>query len=185
MNHLFELPRLRRIAAGVSLACLFGTAGLAQASVADHHEFEATLHVPFKGGGPAIADVVAGQTQIYFGALVTVMPFIQSGRLKLIAVGGSKRNPNLPNVPLISETVPGYEVDGWYGLLAPKATPASVIKKLNAELAAVLALPEMKERLLTAGIDARASSPAEFHDRIAKDIRRWSDVVKQARIAVE
>ena len=74
------------------------------------------VHVPFKGGGPAIADVVAGQTQIYFGALVTVMPFIQSGRLKLIAVGGSKRNPNLPNVPLISETVPGYEVDGWYGL---------------------------------------------------------------------
>jgi len=81
--------------------------------------------------------------------------------------------------------VPGFEVDGWYGLLAPKATPAPVIRRFNAELAALLAMDEMKERLLAAGIDASASSPAEFHDRIARDITRWSEVVKKARIAAE
>lgn len=96
------------------------------------------VHVPFKGGGPAIADVVAGQTQIYFGALVTVMPFIQSGRLKLIAVGGSKRNPNLPNVPLISETVPGYESYIWWGIFAPPATPAALISRVHSEVLNVL-----------------------------------------------
>ena len=89
-------------------------------------------------------------------------------------------------MPTIAEAgVPGYEVDGWYGLLAPAATPPAAIARLNGELAALVSTPEMKERLLAAGIDARASTPAEFRARIERDITRWSEVVKKARIAVE
>ena len=81
--------------------------------------------------------------------------------------------------------MPGYEVDGWYGFLAPAATPTAAIRRINSELSALLATPEMKERLLGAGIDARASTPAEFHERITRDITRWAEVVKKAKIAVE
>jgi tripartite-type tricarboxylate transporter receptor subunit TctC len=89
-------------------------------------------------------------------------------------------------VPTIAEAgLPGYEVDGWYGLLAPRATPSSIIRRFNNELAAVVAIDEIKERLLAAGVDARVSTPAEFQDRIAKDVVRWADVVKKARIAPE
>ena len=141
--------------------------------------------IVYKGGGPSLTDVIGGQVTGFFSGVASGSAQIKSGRVRALGVTTLQRTGALPDVPAIAETVPGYEVDGWYGLLAPKATPAPVIRKLNAELAALLALPEMKERLLTAGIDARASSSAEFHDRIAKDIRRWSEVVKQARIAVE
>ena len=97
-----------------------------------------------------------------------------------------RRSGGLPDVPTIAESgVPGYEVDGWYGLLAPAATPPAVIRRFNSELSALLATADMKERLLGAGIDARASTPAEFHQRIARDITRWAAVVKKAKIAVE
>ena len=98
----------------------------------------------------------------------------------------ARRTVALPDVPTIAEAgVPGYEVDGWYGLLAPKATPTAAIARFNAELSALVSTPDMKERLLAAGIDARASTAAEFHDRIARDITRWSAVVKKARITAE
>ncbi len=89
-------------------------------------------------------------------------------------------------MPTIAEAgVPGYEVDGWYGLLAPAGTPAAIIARLNRDLSTTVSTPEMSERLLAAGIDARPSTPLEFHQRIARDITRWSEVVKKARITIE
>jgi tripartite-type tricarboxylate transporter receptor subunit TctC len=142
--------------------------------------------IVYKGGGPALTDVIGGQVTGFFSGVASGGAQIKAGRIRALGVTTAQRSAALPDVPSIAEAgVPGYEVDGWYGLLAPKATPAAVIKRLNAELAALLSLPDMRARLLAAGIDVRASSPAEFHDRIARDIARWSEVVKKARIAVE
>jgi tripartite-type tricarboxylate transporter receptor subunit TctC len=142
--------------------------------------------IVYKGGGPALTDVIGGQVTGFFSGVASGSAQIKAGRIRALGVTTAQRSAALPDVPSIAEAgVPGYEVDGWYGLLAPKATPPAVIKRLNAELAALLAMPDMKERLLGAGIDARASSPAEFHDRIARDITRWAEVVKKARITIE
>ena len=142
--------------------------------------------IVYKGGGPALTDVIGGQVPAFFSGVASGAAQIKAGKLRALGVTTTRRTAALPDVPTIAEAgVAGYEVDGWYGFLAPKATPAAVIRRLNAELAAVLSLPEIKERLLAAGIDAQASSPAEFHDRIARDIVRWAAVVKKARIAVE
>jgi tripartite-type tricarboxylate transporter receptor subunit TctC len=142
--------------------------------------------IVYKGGGPALIDVLGGQIAAFFSGVASGGVHIKAGKLRALGVTTTRRTAALPDVPTIAEAgVPGFEVDGWYGLLAPKATPAPVIRRFNAELAALLAMDEMKERLLAAGIDASASSPAEFHDRIARDITRWSEVVKKARIAAE
>jgi tripartite-type tricarboxylate transporter receptor subunit TctC len=141
--------------------------------------------IVYKGGGPALIDVIGGQVAGFFAGVASGSAHIKAGRVRALGVTTARRTAALPEVPAIAETVPGFEVDGWYGLLAPKATPAAVIRRINSELGGLLAMPDMKERLLAAGIDAQASSPVEFRDRIAKDIKRWSEVVKQARIAVE
>ena len=92
----------------------------------------------------------------------------------------------MPDVPTLAEAgVPGYEVDGWYGLLAPKNTQSAIIRRFNSELAAVVAIDEVKERLLAAGVDARVSTPEEFQARIVKDVARWADVVKKAKLTAE
>jgi tripartite-type tricarboxylate transporter receptor subunit TctC len=142
--------------------------------------------IVYKGGGPALTDVIGGQVTGFFSGVASGGAHIRAGRIRALGVTTAQRSAALPDVPSIAEAgVPGFEVDGWYGLLAPKATPVAVIRRLNTELAALLSSADMKERLLAAGIDARASSPAEFQDRIANDITRWSEVVKKARIAVE
>jgi tripartite-type tricarboxylate transporter receptor subunit TctC len=142
--------------------------------------------VYYKGGGPALVDVIGGQVAGFFSGVASGSGHIKSGKVRALGVTTLRRSAALPDVPTIAEAgVPGYEVDGWYGLLAPAATPPAIIRRFNNDLAALLAMPEMKERLLAAGIDARASTPAEFQERIARDITRWSEVVKKARIAVE
>jgi tripartite-type tricarboxylate transporter receptor subunit TctC len=143
------------------------------------------VHVPFKGGGPAIADVMAGQTQIYLGTLVTVMPFINGGRLKLLAVGGSKRNPNLPNVPTISETVPGYETYIWWGVFAPPATPAAVIARVHAETINTLDSPAFVKKLDEQGGAPVKMSSAEFGKLMVSETVKWTEVIKAAGIKGE
>ena len=142
--------------------------------------------IVYKGGGPALTDVIGGQVPAFFAGVASSGPHIKSGRLRALGVTTARRTAGLPDVPTIAEAgVPGFEVDGWYGFLAPKGTLPAAIRRFNAELAALLAIAEMKERLLAAGIDAQASTPAEFHDRIARDMVRWVEVVKKARIALE
>ncbi len=142
--------------------------------------------INYKGGGPALTDLIGGQISVFFSGVASGAAQIKAGKIRALGVTTSRRSGGLPDVPTIAEAgVPGYEVDGWYGLLAPAKTPPAVIQRFNSELAVLLAMPEMKERLLGAGIDARASTPAEFQERITRDIARWADVVKRAKIAVE
>jgi tripartite-type tricarboxylate transporter receptor subunit TctC len=143
------------------------------------------VHVPFKGGGPAIADVMAGHTQIYLGTLVTVMPFINSSRLKLIALGGAKRNPNLPGVPTISETVPGYETYIWWGVFAPPATPAAVIARVHDETINALDSPAFVKKLDDQGGAPVKMSSAEFGKLMVSETVKWTAVIKAAGIKGE
>ena len=143
------------------------------------------VHVPFKGGGPAIADVMAGHTQIYFGALVTALPLVTSGRLKLIALGGAKRNPHMPAIPTISETVPGYETSIWWGVFAPSATPAAVIARVHAEILATLDSPAFVKKLDEQGGAPVKMSSAEFGKLMAGETVKWNEVIKAAGIKGE
>lgn len=142
--------------------------------------------VYYKGGGPALTDLIGGQITAFFSGVASGSAQIKAGKVRALGVTTARRSAALPDVPTIAEAgVPGYEVDGWYGLLAPVATPPAIIARLNRDLSALVSSADMKERLLAAGIDARASTPTEFRDRIVRDIARWSEVVRKARIAVE
>ena len=140
----------------------------------------------YKGGGPALTDLMGGQVSAFFAGLATAAGQIKAGKVRALGVTTLRRAGGFPDLPTIAESgVPGYEVDGWYGLLAPATTPAAAIARLNQDLSATVATADAKERLLAVGIDARASTPAAFHQRIANDIQRWQDVVKKAKIALE
>jgi tripartite-type tricarboxylate transporter receptor subunit TctC len=142
--------------------------------------------VNYKGGGPALTDLIGGQITAFFSGVASGAAQIKGGKIRALGVTTARRTGALPDVPTIAEAgVPGYEVDGWYGLLAPAATPPAIIARLNRDLTATVTTAEMKERLLGAGIDARPSTPAEFQALIARDIPRWADVVKKARITIE
>jgi len=144
------------------------------------------VHVPFKGGGPAMMDVIAGNTQIAIGSLVQMLPQIQAGRLKALGIGSSRRIPALPDVPTISEAgVPGYEATNWWGIAAPAGTPRPVVERLHRELTVILARPETKKRFETEGGDTQPMSPDEFGRFIAAETAKWARVVKDAGIHAE
>src|SRR6266487_969007 len=143
-------------------------------------------HIPFKGGGPAMMDVIAGNTQIAIGSLIQTLPHIRSGRLKPLGVGSAKRVPALPDLPTISEAgVPGYEATNWWGIVAPAGTPRPVIERLHKELAVILASAETKKRFETEGGEAAQMSPEEFGRFIASETEKWAKVVKEAGIKPE
>ena len=143
------------------------------------------VHVPFKGGGPAAADVMAGHTQILLGSLPTVAGLINSGRLKLLATGGVKRNPNYPKTPTVAETVPGYESSIWWGVFAPKATPADIIARVHGELNTALASPELLKRLEEQGTVPKKMSSAEFGKMMQAETNKWLEVIRVAGIKGE
>ncbi|HEY6240691.1 MAG TPA: tripartite tricarboxylate transporter substrate binding protein [Burkholderiales bacterium] len=144
------------------------------------------VHIPFKGGGPAMADVVAGNTQIVIGSLIQMLPQINSGRLKILGVGSEKRVPALPDVPTISEGgVPGYEATNWWGIIAPAGTPRPIIDKLHQELSVILATSETKKRFETEGGEAVQMSSDDFGRFIASETVKWAKVVKEAGIKPE
>jgi tripartite-type tricarboxylate transporter receptor subunit TctC len=143
------------------------------------------VHVPFKGGGPAVADLVAGHSQLQIGSLVTVMPHVQSGRIRLIATGGAKRNPKLPNVPTIAETVAGYESSIWWGIFAPPKTPADIIARFHAETTEVLSLPGFQRKLEEQGGAVVKMSPAEFGKLMLSEQNKWLEVIRVAGIRGE
>lgn len=141
------------------------------------------LHVPFKGGGPAITNVVAGHTQLILTSLPGLLPHIKAGRLKVLGVGSLKRSPSLPDVPTISEAgVPGYETTIWYGLFAPAATPSSIVQRLHSEANAVLAEPELRKRYEALGVLVRTMSSAEFAKFMRSEAEKWMRVVEEAGI---
>jgi len=144
------------------------------------------VHIPFKGGGPAMMDVIAGNTQIAIGSLVQMLPQIKAGKLKALGVGSAKRIAALPEVPTISEAgVPGYEVTNWWGIVVPAGTPRSIIDRLHKELTAVVASTETKQRFETEGAEPLSMSPDEFGRFIATETVKWARVVKDAGIRAE
>ena len=143
-------------------------------------------HVPFKGGGPAMTDVIAGQSQVTIGSLIQMQGHIRSGRLKPLGVGSLKRNPTLPDLPSINESgLPGYEATNWWGLVGPAALPQPIIARLNKELNAILASPETQKRMEGEGAVAMPMTPAEFGKLIVSETDRWGKVVKEAGIKAE
>jgi tripartite-type tricarboxylate transporter receptor subunit TctC len=143
-------------------------------------------HVPFKGGGPAVADTAAGNTQLQIGSLPTVIGQVRAGRLRAIAVGGPKRNPTLPGLPTIGESgVPGYETYIWFGLFAPRATPAGLVGQMHAAVNTSLENPELLKRLEDQGVDVVRRTTAEFAKLMEAETVKWGKVIKAANITGE
>jgi tripartite-type tricarboxylate transporter receptor subunit TctC len=136
------------------------------------------LHVPYRGVAPAITDLLGGQVQVIFGTMPAVIGFIKSGRLRALGVTTATRSDELPDVPAIAELVPGYEASQWYGIGAPKSTPAEIIERLNRETNAVLAEPKIKARLAELGASVLSGSPADFGKLIVEETAKWAKVVK-------
>jgi len=142
--------------------------------------------VQYKGGGPALTDVIAGQVQMNLGSLVQMLPHVRSGKLKALGVAGAKRNPALPDVPTIAEAgVPGYEANNWWGILAPAGTPAPVIERLHQEIGAILDSPETRKRFELEGAEVVRMSPPEFVAFVNQETVKWTRVVKDAGIKAE
>ena len=144
------------------------------------------LHVPFKGGGPAMIDVLGGHTKVIFATTITALPHVRSGKLRVLGVGGRERSPALPDIPTIAEAgVPGYEAANWIGIVAPAGTPAAIVAKLHKEISAAVDSPEIQKQFSSEGVEAMRMSSAEFGDFAVKEMAKWERVVKEGGIKAE
>ena len=135
-------------------------------------------HVPYRGAAPALTDLIAGQVQLYFVTTPASIDYIRTGKLRALAVTTATRSEALPDIPSVSEFVPGYEASAWWGVGAPKDTPADIVETLNKEINATLADPKMKARLADLGCTVLAGSPADFGKLIADETEKWAKVIK-------
>jgi len=172
-----------------------GTLNYASAGVGSFQHLSAALlmnqagikvvHIPYKGGGPAMADVMGGQAQIVMPSLIQVVPHIRSGRLKALGTSGTRRSALLPDVPTIAETLPGYESQNWWGLLVPAHTPQPVIDRLYGAMSEVLQSKETSKRMETEGAEAVRMTPPEFGRFIAAELVKWGKVARDVGIQAE
>ena len=143
-------------------------------------------HVPYKGGAPAMVDLLAGNIQLIFATLATGIPYIKSGRVRAVAMASPQRYPLLPDVPTVAEAgVPGYAVTNWAGIFVAAGTPRAIIDRLNSEVVRALNLPEVKGKLLDAGLVAGTNTPEQFAAFIQSETLKWAKVIKQAHIRIE
>jgi len=139
------------------------------------------LHVPYKGGGPATAAVLSGETQLFFAGMPPALPHARAGRLRALAVSTARRSPSAPEVPTVSEAgLPGFEADNWHGILAPRGTPAPLIAELNRGIVAVLSQADTRKQLISSGAEAVSSSPEAFEKFILAESKKWAGVARQA-----
>jgi len=143
------------------------------------------VHVPYKGGGPAMIDTIAGQAHISIGSLIQFLPHFRSGKLKALGTGGAKRTSVLPDVPAIAEDLPGYEANNWWGILAPAATQPAIVRKLNVEINRVMQLPETQKRFASEGADPVSGTPEDFSRLITTEMVKWAKVAKTANIKAD
>jgi tripartite-type tricarboxylate transporter receptor subunit TctC len=140
------------------------------------------VHVPYKGAGPALADLMGGQVQMLITGFSAALVHIKSGKLRALGVTGAQRVKAMPDLPTIGETVPGYQMNSWYGLFAPAGTPPPIINRLQGEIAAMVKRQDMSDRFISLGLEADASTPQEFAVQIKDEIGKWAKVIKLARV---
>ncbi|HEY4372852.1 MAG TPA: tripartite tricarboxylate transporter substrate binding protein [Burkholderiales bacterium] len=143
------------------------------------------IHVPYKGAGPAFADLLGGQEDVMFATTLSTLPYVRNGRLRALGTTGLKRSAAAPDIPTIAESIPGYEFSQWHGLVAPAKTPPEVIERLNAELNKVLQLPRIKEKLVSLDAEAKGGTAAEFAKVIQADVTRYAGIVKASGMKPE
>ncbi len=144
------------------------------------------VHIPYKGGGPAMLDVMSGQVEMTFCTLIQALPHMRSGKLKALGVGSARRSPLLPEVPTIAESgVPGYDGTIWWGVLGPAGIPGAIVTRLNTEIGVILRDPEMGKRLVAEAAEPVIETPEAFGKLIVNDIGKWSSVAKQAGLRAE
>jgi tripartite-type tricarboxylate transporter receptor subunit TctC len=143
------------------------------------------VHVPYKGSGPALNDLLGGQIDLMFNALIASAPHIRAGRVRALALTGSQRDRDFPQVPTLAETVPGAVGDAWFGLSVPARTPPAVVERLRSEMARVLNAPETRNKLAEMGMQTLNLGPREFQDFVQQEIRKWGPVIKAAQIKAE
>jgi len=140
------------------------------------------LHVPYKGGAPAVADTVGGQTQLLFTAGTQSLPHVRAGKLKLLAVTEKRRSPLLKDVPTVAETLPGYEMAVWYGAFGPKGMPAEVTRRLNTEINRIMMLPDVREKMEAIGVETVNETPEQFAAVLRADYEKWGRLVRELNI---
>ena len=145
------------------------------------------VHIPYKGGGPAVADTLGGQVSFAIVTMPAAMSHVRAGKLRALAVTTLKRNPGAPEVPTVAEALkmPDYEVDSWYGLFAPAKTSAAIVAKMQAAIVKTIQLPDVKQKLLEQGADTVGSSPEHLGQVVKKELAKWPEVIKAAHIRVD
>jgi len=143
------------------------------------------VHVPYRGGGPAVADLLGGQVDVTFAVVTTAIEYIRAGKLRALAVTSATRQEALPDIPTVADFLPGYEASGWFGLFAPRNTPAEIIDGLNKEINAALADPKVKARLADLGGTVVLGLPADFGRLVVDDKEKWAKVIRAAGIKAE
>jgi tripartite-type tricarboxylate transporter receptor subunit TctC len=142
------------------------------------------VHVPYKSGPQAMNDLIGGQMSVYFGGIPVQLPMVKAGKVRALATSGLKRSSQMPDVPTMAEAgVPGYEMDVWYGLFAPRGTPKAVIEKIAADTIRIMQAPDMRERWNSVGVDPAGTTPAEFARQYRAEIGKWAKVVTAAKLA--
>ena len=142
-------------------------------------------HVPYKGSGPALVDLMAGQVDLLINDMSSLINYVNAGKMRALAVTSVKRNPALPKVPTIAETLPGYDAEAWYGVIAPAKTPAPIVAKVQEEIVKLLRTTDLKDKLLSQGLDAVGDTPAEFRAYMQRDIAKWAKVVKASGARID
>lgn len=145
------------------------------------------VHVPYKGGGPAVADALGGQVSLIIVSMPAAISFVRAGKLRALAVTTIRRNPGAPEIPTVAEAlkIPDYEVDSWYAMFAPAKTPPAIVARMQKEVARVIQLPDVKQALLVQGGDTVGSTPEEL-DRVVKgELRKWAELIRDAKIEVD
>lgn len=141
------------------------------------------VHIPYRGSGPALTDMVGGHVQLMFDAVGSSQPLVKSGKLRALAVTTEKRSPSMPDLPTVAESgLPGFDAMPWLGILAPAGTPKPIVDRLHREITAILAEPELRQSLAGKGLDVVGNTPAEFASFLKRDIDKWAGVVKFANI---
>jgi tripartite-type tricarboxylate transporter receptor subunit TctC len=145
------------------------------------------LHVPYKGGGPAVADTLGGQVPLLIATMPAAISHVRAGKLRALAVTTKKRSPGAPEIPTVAEAlkIPDYEVDSWYAMFAPAKTPPAIVDRMQKEVARAIRLPDVRQKLLEQGGDVVGSTPEELDKVVKGELRKWAEVIRDAKISVE